>query len=155
MFTVLSCHGWGRRGSGSFLTAVASMAVLIVSPIGATAGEPFRFDAETKTLTVNTGRLELTILGGAAAAVRDLQTGEVFGADANWPDLAKASTGAICGQEPAAAKRLGTAATTVARKPQASSPVEFQQPEPARRRADLHGVERQHGHVLRPGRDAA
>ena len=74
--------------------------------------------------------MELTILGGAAVAIRDLQAGDVFSPDANWADLAKASTGAICGREPAAAKRLGIAATTVARKPQASSPVEFRQSSP-------------------------
>lgn len=105
-------------------------AILIPLPASAIAGESFRFEAETNTLTVNTGRLELRILGGAAVAVRDLQTGEVFSEDADWHDVAKAGAGAVCGPEAAAAKRLGLAVTTVARKPQASSPVEFQQSSP-------------------------
>jgi len=96
MSTVLSCHGRGRLGCRSLSRTTARVAaVLLLLPGSAMAGEAFRFEAQTRTLTVNTGRVELTILGGAAVAIRDLQAGDVFSPDANWADLAKASTGAI------------------------------------------------------------
>lgn len=103
------------------LAAVAGPAVLA-------AGEPsFRFDAAAKTLAVNTGRLELTILGGAVVALKDTRTGEIFSAGATSSDLEAAKAGALCSQEPAVAKRLGIKAATVARRPRPSSPVAFRQ----------------------------
>lgn len=121
---------WRYRNRRLLLTLAWAWLTLAPAAVPAAAGDAFRFEPATKTLTINTGRLALTILGGAAVAVRDAQTGEVFSSAAAWAELAQAGTGAVCGPEPAAAKRLGIAAATVIRKPLESSPVEFRQSSP-------------------------
>lgn len=124
--------------TGPWLLAVTVAAAVVVwcaTADGAAVGEAFHFDAQAKSLTIDTDRLELTILGGAVVAVRDTATGEAFSGGATWSDLSRAATGFSHGPDPAAASRPmgGPAAPSgppVALRPDESSAVEFQRKDP-------------------------
>jgi hypothetical protein len=108
-----------RRYSWAALLAVCAISA-------ATGAEGFRWDAGTKTLTVTTTRLELTVVGGAIASLKDTLTGDVF-SSAGWPEVGQSSTGAVCSLEPAIAKQQGSGDPSIPYRPQLSSPVAFEQ----------------------------